>query len=398
MNLPQVDIIDASIGILARSLSRVPGESLDIGQSAGRVLAAPLRADRDSPAISVSAMDGYALRWSDLSQRRQFPVQSTTPAGSPPMELAAASAVRIFTGAPVPLGADCIVKREDTVESTNQVTIQVATDSIQVGQHIRRKGENIAKDAVVLESGTFLTPASMAAIASFGAPRIQVYRKVRVSVLNTGDELAPAGQPVQDWQIRDSNGPVLDAWLRQMPWIELVAAKRVGDQHEEVKRSIQAALDESDAVLLTGGVSMGDTDHVPAAIEELGGTLAFHRLPLRPGRPILGASLSGKLILGLPGNPVSVAITSRIFGAPLLRTLGGVQPAHGSVPQVAITDADTARIDLIWYRLVDLGPNGEIRFSKTLGSGDLVSLAKSYGFVRVPAGDSGPGPWPLYRW
>ena len=290
MELPQLDVVQHAIAKLAALLKAVNSESLAVGEAAGRVLAEPLLADRDSPALSVSAMDGYALRIQDLGQG-PLPVATTVPAGAPPVSLPANSAVRIFTGAPVPDGAECVVRREDTQEESDRVTVNIPVESLTSGQHIRLRGENTSRSDEILPAGTILNSAAMAAVASFAPAILTVRRVLRVTILNTGDELAAAGEPVADWQIRDSNGPVLESWLSGLPWIRLVARRHVADVFDEVKSSLQSALEESDAVLLTGGVSMGDADYVPEAIESLGGHIAFHRLPIRPGRPILGATI-----------------------------------------------------------------------------------------------------------
>ncbi len=197
--------------------------------------------------------------------------------------------------------------------------------------------------------------------------------------------------------IRDSNGPMLDAWLRTLPWLRVVARARVRDSLQSLRETIEQYLNGCDAIILTGGVSMGDTDYVPQAIESLGGEIAFHRLPIRPGKPVLGASLAGKLLLGLPGNPVSVAVTSRVLGLPLLSRLVGrcQRPVQ---PLVVLGNPDTQQLPLAWYRLVDLDPHGSVRLVASKGSGDLVSLARSAGYVAIPPGQSGAGPWQLTLW
>lgn len=401
MELPQISDIETAIDKLSSRLQIVESQTLSIADVAGRILAQNLLADRDSPASDVSAMDGYALRRKDINSN-SIPVSETTVAGAPPTSLQPGCAVRIFTGAPVPAEADCVVRREDTHELKDAAlneTVQflVPQDSIVDGQNIRRQGENTRQGSTVLHQGTELTSVAMAAVASFGLPEINVRRQVRVTILNTGDELASAGEPVEPWMIRDSNGPTLDAWLRSLPWLTVVARAKVADTFDAVRTSIAAHLVDCDALILTGGVSMGDTDYVPAAIASLGGELAFHRLPIRPGKPVLGASLKGKLLLGLPGNPVSVAVTSRVFGLPLLSRLGG-RSGFSVQPRVQLTNADEKQLALTWFRLVDVDNSGHVRLLASQGSGDLVSLAHSAGFVVIPAGQSGAGPWRLTLW
>ncbi len=395
--LPQIDAVTSAIGKLAERLHSVGAESCSTEQAYGRVLSEPLLADRDSPAIDVSAMDGYAIRLSDL-KGEALPVAAIAAAGSAPKSLPHGAAIQIFTGAAVPPEADCVIRREDTIELPGQVKIEILIESLYSGLNIRRRGENSKAGDLVLPQGTILNAPSMGAVATFGRAKVMVQRRVRVVVLNTGDELANIGEEVKPWQIRDSNGPLLETWLRQMPWIDFVCRKHVGDTLELVESAIETHLANADAILLTGGVSMGDTDFVPEAIARLGGQVAFHRLPIRPGRPVLGASLHGKLLLGLPGNPVSVAVTSRVIGLPLLRKLAGITPIEEPLKRCLLSEADDKALSLVWFRLVKIDHSSNVKLIGSQGSGDLVSLSLSDGFVEVPAGEGGNGPWPVRWW
>ncbi|MFN3193380.1 MAG: molybdopterin molybdotransferase MoeA [Aureliella sp.] len=396
MQLTPLEMIEDAIQQLGSRLSTLGTEDIGVQAAAGRILAAPLVADRDSPALDVSAMDGYAIRLAD-SQRNPLPISTTTTAGSPPSQIEPGKAVRIFTGAPVPQQAECVVKREDTVETEEHIEITLLTDELRVGQNIRRRGENIQAGELILDAGTLIGPAEIAAVSSFATAMLNVVRRAQVSILNTGDELVRAGEPVQDWQIRDSNGPTLQTWLDTLPYTEVVRQARIGDTLDSTIRDLDSAIQSSDAVLLTGGVSMGDTDYVPDAIRQLGGEIVFHRLPLRPGRPVLGAIVGQTLVLGLPGNPVSVAVTSRVIALPLLQLLCGLT-ASPKNPLREITNPDDKTLHLAWYRLVDETPEGELRLTATRGSGDLVSLARSSGFIEVAPGIAGHGPYPFTRW
>lgn len=402
--LPQLDAIEAAVDSLATRLSPVDSSPKMLSQVAGQVLAEPLLADRDSPPIDVSGMDGYAVRLGDLAvlsasgAAMTLPVVATSTAGQPPVLLPHKSAVRIFTGAAVPPEADCVIRREDTLEFDELVTMKVEFDQLVKGQNIRRQGENTRHGHEVLALGTELTSVAMSAVATFAPQQLRVHRKLRVVILNTGDELVASGNQVHAWQIRDSNGPLLESWLGGLPWIGSVTRFQVPDRLEAVQVAIRSAIDQCDAVLMTGGVSMGDTDFVPEAITSLGGEILFHRLPIRPGRPVLGALVHNKLVLGLPGNPVSVAVTSRIIGLPLLRRLAGITPYKSVASLVELGRSDEKSLPLIWYRLVQFGSNHQLELSQNLGSGDLVSLAQSHGIVEIPPGASGTGPWRFYPW
>jgi molybdopterin molybdotransferase len=227
--------------------------------------------------------------------------------------------------------------------------------------------------------------------------QIDVSRKVRVTIINTGDELMGMDSPIEPWQIRDSNGPLLESMLRACPWIEWnrVSAR---DDLSQIQTRLNEALDVSDAVLLTGGVSMGDTDHVPAAVRSCGAEVIFHRLAIRPGAPVLGAVGSeGQLIMGLPGNPVSVAVTFRRLGLELLdRMARRVSGRRKWKIQVAGSDSKT--LGLVWYRLVQIQADGTALLLANQGSGDIRSLGLSDGFIEVPPGSLSQGMFAFYDW
>ena len=398
MTLPQLDPISAAVTQLADRLQAVDTEPLPLSQLAGRVLAEPVMADRDSPPLDVSAMDGYAIRLADVGQTT-FPIIAQATAGSPTTAISPLSAVQIFTGAPVPTGADCIVPREQTRESPDRVEITLPAEQLRRGLNVRYRGENARAGSQVLGAGTLLNSAAVAAVASVAGPQLQVYRKVRVAIVNTGDELVTPGQPVADWQIHDSNGPTLATALARNEWIKLCARVRAADQLTTIGETLSNLLPAADAIIVTGGVSVGDTDHVPGAIANLGGEIIFHRLPIRPGKPVLGALLpEGKLIVGLPGNPVSVAVTSATIALPLLRKLAGLATLIVPRPRVLVANADDKQLKLHWHRLVELTAHGDVSYVDSRGSGDLISLAHSAGFVSLPPLASGPGPWPLTLW
>ncbi|MCC6510222.1 MAG: molybdopterin molybdotransferase MoeA [Pirellulaceae bacterium] len=407
MSLPQIDPITAAIMQLAERLTCVESQATPLEEVAGCVLAEPLCADRDSPPLNVSAMDGYALRMADAARSSTLPIAQTAMAGWPAPDLPAGAAVRIFTGAPVPDQADCVIPRELTIESPAEVQLNVPVGDLKPGMNIRMRGENALGGSPILPKGTWLSSAAMSAVASVAGPTVMVHRPVRVAILNTGDELIAPGQPVQPWQIRDSNGPTLLAALGRHPWIEVISRARVNDTLEGVVSALRSC-EQADAILLTGGVSMGDTDHVPAAIADIGGEIVFHRLPIRPGKPVLGAvrimsagpltKERTQLIIGLPGNPVSVAVTASAISLPLLKCLAGIHDLLPNQPRVMISRADTKQLNLQWYRLVQLTTDGQAEYVDNRGSGDLISLAKSVGYVKLPTGASGAGPWELTLW
>lgn len=394
---PIIDPCIAQLDKLRSSLARVSVEVVSTEQAIHRIVAQDIHAFRDSPAIDVSAMDGYAIRLDDLDGS-VLPITATSTAGSPPVQLEGRSAIRVFTGGPVPSQAQCVVRREDCNESETYVSIAVPKESLFPGQNIRRQGENAAAGGTVVPEGTLLTPSRYAGAITFSEEtKIQVFRKVRVGIINTGDELIDFGKPIQPWQIRDSNGPFLEAMLHRHAFLKVTRTK-VHDQQDDTRAILEAHLQECDVILLTGGVSMGDTDFVPDAIQSCGCTTIFHRLPIRPGKPILGAvGPRGQLVLGLPGNPLSVAVTFRRFALGLIQHVAGF--ARADDPLYAQLDApDDKAIQLTWFRLVKVGSHGRLNLVPSQGSGDIASLIQSDGFVQIPPNAMPAGQRLYYPW
>jgi molybdopterin molybdotransferase len=391
---PVTHPVDSALSKVMDRLPLVGSEQLPVADTIGRVLSEDVLADRDSPAINVSAMDGYAVRLSDLGGGT-LEVSSVAKAGYPLESLQPGKAVQIFTGAPVPAGADCVIRREDTRESPGQVELRVPSESIRPRQNIRYQGENATVGQRILGSGKLMTTATIGCLATFGPPTVAVRRRLSISLLASGDELVAPGGPAQPWQIRDSNGPTLRAWLAGLTWAEVVGQSRVRDSLMDTQNALAAACSKSDVVIFTGGVSAGDTDYLPQGIVDNGGEILFHRLPIRPGKPVLAGLLNGKLIIGLPGNPVSTAVTARVIAQPLLEHLVGLESRP--LIYLPLNQPDDKTLNLVWYRLIQL--NGDsAALVDTRGSGDLVSLARSDGFLEIPAGQSGPGPWRAWFW
>ena len=365
----------------------------------GRVLAEAVHADRDSPAIDVSAMDGYAIRLQDL-RLPKVPVTGEAQPGQPPVKLIEGTACRIFTGAAVPVGAEAVVMREDTDESAREfVSWRARAQQTTSGANIRFQGENGKSGDLILSPGTLLSAANIAAAANFGASHVSLHRCVRVTIIVTGNELLDASVTPEPWQLRDSNGPTIAGVCAAHRWIECKPPTRCEDNATRLSTMLQTALDDSDAIILTGGVSKGDYDHVPGVIESLGAKTIFHRLPIRPGRPILGAvSTKGQLILGLPGNPVSAAVGMVRFGIPLLSKQSGNSSWIPNPRTVTVTGLTEKLLPLHWYRLVKANGSDSAELLDSRGSGDLVALSHSTGFIHQPPNTTGPGPWEYFEW
>jgi molybdopterin molybdotransferase len=411
MQLNILDELQTKHLLLESRLRVVEPERIEVSQATGRILARPILNFRDSPALDISAMDGYAFRYAELENRLLRPdsdqaqaggdcfgVTGVAAAGARRLVLGPDTAIRIFTGGVVPQGADVVIPRERCREESDRVWVTIPLDQIPLGWNIRRQGENAKQDEVGLQAGCCIDGPRMSSIVSMNREaQIDVSRKVRVTIINTGDELMGMDSPIEAWQIRDSNGPLLESMLRACPWIEWnrVSAR---DDLSEIQTRLKEALDVSDAVLLTGGVSMGDTDHVPAAVRHCGAEVIFHRLAIRPGAPVLGAVGSeGQLIMGLPGNPVSVAVTFRRLGLELLDRMGRRVSGRRKW-KIQVVGSDTKTLGLVWYRLVQIQADGTALLLANQGSGDIRSLGLSDGFIEVPPGSLSQGMFPFYDW
>ena len=390
---------DDAIRALASSLALTATESR-VSECTGRILAVEVLADRDSPAADVSAMDGYGIRMSDLQSNVDVPVCCESVPGAPPPEMPEKGAIRIFTGAIVPAECDAVIKREDTHESESSIRLTDAAMQTAKGDHIRRSGENAEAGSTVIEKGTLLNAAARATMANFGASRVDIHKQVRVTVITTGDEVNSVDtKELNPWQLRNSNQVALCSLLSQHPWLDIKPAVHCEDDRQHLTKTLRRQLDHSDAIILTGGVSMGDYDYVPDVVKEVGGTIVFHGLPIRPGKPILGAATGdGKLILGLPGNPVSATVGCRRFAIPLLARISGNKNWLPPCPVARLRNAGDKSIPLHWMRLVRMIDVGVAEPVISKGSGDLVSLGQSDGFVELPPETVGEGPWPFWQW
>jgi len=392
---------DDALAALADRLGTVTTDDrVDIDHCIGRILAADVIADRDSPAADVSAMDGYAIRLSDLDSSSEIPISAESVPGAPPPAMTDDAVVRIYTGAIIPEGCDAVVMREETEESDRAIRFRDSSMSTADGQHIRRAGENAKAGSKVLSAGVALSAAHLATMANFGCAQTKLFSQVRVSIITTGDEVGSVSNATpKPWQLRNSNRLSLAGLLASRKWIDVPQADHCRDDRDALTTMLRQQLEQSDALLLTGGVSMGNYDYVPDVIRQVGGEIIFHGLPIRPGKPILGAVTGdGKLILGLPGNPVSATIGCRRMALPLLAKLSGQTDWLLPCPIVRLSGAGNKSIPMHWMRLARLTEDGTAETVFSQGSGDLVSLGQSTGFVHLPPKESGEGPWTYYGW
>ncbi len=299
-----------------------PAETVPLAQAVGRVLAADVTARRDQPPYDASAMDGWAVRHSDLAAGEALAVQGESAAGAPfSASLAPRSAVRIFTGAAVPPGADRVVIQEEAEREGDRVRLSPVGET----RHVRPRGGDFRAGDALLAAGARLDPWRIALAASSGRGELQVAPRPRIALLSTGEEIVEAGAEAADHQIFESNSPALAA--RAAAWgAQVVKLKPARDE----EKSIAAAVEGADAELIVtiGGASVGDHDLVKPALRRLGLELAVESVAVRPGKPTwFGRLGDGRHVLGLPGNPASALVCAELFLRPLLLTWQGADPA-----------------------------------------------------------------------
>ena len=354
-------------------------ESVLVGASDGRVLAQDLVSSLDLPPWPNSAMDGYALNMADWSGE-PLTVSQRIFAGTAPEPLAPGTCGRIFTGAPVPAGADCVEMQENTqVQVDGRV---VFTQALHAGQNIRPQGQETTVGEVVLTAGTRLGPIEQGLAASLGCAALQVIRRVRVAVLSTGDELIEPGQPLGPGQIYNSNRVVLCSWLTRMG-CEVVDAGILPDDLPATRQRL-GELGAVDLILSTGGVSVGEADFLGIALREEG-ELALWKLAIKPGKPLTCGHFRGVPVIGLPGNPASTLVTFALLARPYLLRLQGVQavePLKFQVPAGFVWPKPGNRREYLRGRL----EQGRVVIYRNQSSGVLRSAAWAEGLVEVLEG------------
>jgi len=376
--------------VVLESVATFGAEQVKLEQSLGRVLAEEVRANRDQPPYDISAMDGYALRSADLgSVPATLEIIEDIKAGDMPSKtLASGQCARIMTGAPMPQGADAVIRVEDTEASPdNRVQIN---QSVKPGNDIRRLGENMRNGEVVLTPGTAITPGVIGVLATVKRAQVQVYRRPRVAILSTGNELEGLDEPVDPNKIPNSNSYALMGQVQALG-IEPVLLGIARDDPEELARYLKRGL-EYDVLLVSGGTSVGVHDYVRPTIEALGAQMLFWRVAMKPGHPVAFGKVGEKIIFGLPGNPVSSMVCFEEFVVPALRRMMGHARTHRRTIEARMTHNvkhQPGRTEFIRVLLAQ-GQGGYAATSTgAQGSGMLLSMARADGLAVVPADCNG---------
>jgi molybdopterin molybdotransferase len=381
-----IEVAEAAERILAR-IQPLPAEAAATGNAAGRVLARAVEAPVTSPPWDNSSMDGYAARAADLSPGVVLRVVESIGAGGfPSRSLAAGEAARIMTGAPVPEGADTVVRHEDTDNGLERVTINDIRDA---GRNIRKAGEDFAEGELLLEAGRLLTIRDLGVLASATVGNVLVHRRPRVAVISSGDELVALDDftPAhRGRKIVSANSVTMSALVRDAGGepVDLGIAR---DDPEDLRSRLESARD-ADLIITTAGISVGDHDHVRAVFASLGGELDFWKVRMRPGAPLGFGRLDGIPWIGLSGNPVSAIVTFELFVRPAIRRMLGARDLFRSTVPVTLGEPIKIAASLMHFLRVMLTPQHDGNFVATLAgsqsSAVLTALARADALLVLP--------------
>jgi len=369
---------------IAEAARPLPAEIRPLREAVGRIAAEPIRSPLDMPGFDRSAMDGYAVRAADTGGALRV-VGAVAAGESSALAVGPGEAAGITTGAALPPGADSVLRVEDA-EEAGEGLIRAAAP-LTHGTSVRYRGEDVRAGDVLLEAGETVTIQKLSVLAAAGVAGVTVRRPARVHLLTTGDELVPAGVELAPGQIYDSNGPVL-AELARRCGAEVIDHGAAPDVPEEIAASVRPALAEGDVLLISGGVSMGEHDHVKPVLSAEGVEELFWRVRLKPGKPVFCGTLGETFVFGLPGNPLSVVVCFLAFVEPLLRRMHGdpaaalqLRPGRLAVP----AKADDGRTTFLTARIA-AGADGVLEATPTERQGSHMTgaLAEADGFVVVP--------------
>jgi len=361
-------------------------ETVGLQAALDRVLAEDIYSTVNIPGHDNSAMDGYALQYADASLGKPLRLIGTALAGHPfSGEIRAGECVRIMTGAVVPKGADAVIMQEQVKVIDDEIHVQRIPKA---GDNIRRAGEDIAINALVLEQGKRISPLDIGLLASLGVSHLKVFARVRVAVLSTGDELKPLGQPLQAGELYDSNRQTLIALLARLN-ITIIDCGLIADDPQKIGDAFQSAIAQADVVISSGGVSVGDADYTKPVLESLG-HINFWKVAMKPGKPFAFGSFASTdkpcWFFGLPGNPVSAVVTYHQLVLPMIRHLAGeqVEPVLAlKITTQATLKKQPGRADFQRGLLRHIAGENQVTTTGNQSSGILSSLAHANCYIAL---------------
>lgn len=381
--------INEAMRIVLEQTTKLGWEEVSLSQSLNRILAKDIIADTDLPPFDRAQMDGYAVRAADvvnIPARLKIVGESAAGAGWH-HEMNAGEAVRIMTGAPVPVGADAVQQVELTREPNGPGDVEIL-QSVEAGRSIVPRGAEIKAGETVLRAGEEINAQTIATLASFGYAQVKVGKRPRVAVMATGSELVDVDQkPARD-QIRDSNNYTIEAYA-ELAGATIERLPLAGDDRDELKREMMKAMNRCDMLITSGGVSMGVYDFTKAAFKELGAEIFFERVALRPGKPTVFGRIGKTLVFGLPGNPVSVAVTFNLFALTALRGMQGAKEPGLKHEHAVLSRDIKGSVERESYlpAVLRTDEKGTLLAEplKWGGSSDFVAFARATALINVPA-------------
>ncbi|MFN0202159.1 MAG: gephyrin-like molybdotransferase Glp [Bacteroidia bacterium] len=375
--------VTEAIKMLQNQELNLPFVTLNVVEASQYVLAEEIFSPIDMPTFAQSAMDGYAIHFDSWKKGAPLPIVGMIVAGeTATFTLKAGEAMRIFTGAPVPEGADTVVMQEKVKVIDNQLYIE--DEKLVKAANVRPKASQTAKNNLVVPKNTLLTAGRIGLLASLGIEKVKLYAKPRVSLLITGKELIAAGNPLQHGQVYESNSATLKAALAEMG-IEISQKHLVSDELAATVTEIQHLLTQTDILLITGGISVGDYDYVKTALEQIGVTQLFYKVAQKPGKPIYVGKLENKIIFALPGNPASVHTCFYRYVKPfLLQTMGHFSPFEPTYYPTLTHDFEKNNALTLLLK-AKLSPNGTVEILSHQESYKMNSYVEANGFVVIAA-------------
>jgi molybdopterin molybdotransferase len=390
MILPMMLTLEEALERMMTKMNPLEMEEISINEADGRIISSALKAGISLPVWDNSAMDGYALQAADVkSSSPAQPVllacKGEIPAGSKPDKaVTSGTCLRIFTGSPMPEGADAVVMQEDTSKDPDNPESILVMDAVRPFENVRFRGEDIKVGSSICISGTRLSPFHVALAAATGTDKCRVYARPKVGILATGSELCEPGKRLTGGGIYESNRVLIQSLVRRAG-CDPIVYPIVEDTLEATSASLSKASGECDAIVTSGGVSVGDYDFIKPAIESLGGSIDFWRIRIKPGKPLVFGNIQSKPIFGLPGNPVSATVTFTLLVHPALVKLGGEESfSHSYDRRILSETLENPGNRRLYLRMQQDGKGKLTRSGANQASHALGSLAASSGLVAVP--------------